>query len=200
MARRNDHSRAEIEEMALAAAEDIVSKEGYAGLTARKVAERMGYTPGTIYFVFKNLDDLILHVNARTLDALHQAMTRATARCRNPQACLLALGHAYIRFARRHSRHWGMVYEHRMPEGEALPGWYQEKVARVFGLVQEAIRALRPQRPRREIEEAAHVLWGGVHGIGILALTDSLKVAGAKSVEALVDSLIRNYLAGFTTR
>ncbi|NJN45315.1 MAG: hypothetical protein HC808_01125 [Candidatus Competibacteraceae bacterium] len=38
MGRRNDHSREEIREMALQAAESIVVERGLAGLSARKIA------------------------------------------------------------------------------------------------------------------------------------------------------------------
>ena len=59
MARRSDHSREELREMALAATEEIIDQQGLAGLTARKVAAGIGYTVGTLYLVFRNLDDLI---------------------------------------------------------------------------------------------------------------------------------------------
>lgn len=71
MARRSDHSRDELREMALTAAEQIVLENGYESLSARKVASAIGYTVGTLYLVFENLDDLVLQVNARTLDRLH---------------------------------------------------------------------------------------------------------------------------------
>ena len=75
MARRSDHSREEIKEMALVAAEKMILANGKDGLSARKVAQEIGYTVGTLYLVFKNLDELILHVNGRTLDRLFEKMT-----------------------------------------------------------------------------------------------------------------------------
>ena len=79
MARRSDHSREELREMALSAAEQIVVEQGYEGLSARKVASAIGYTVGTLYLVFENIDDLILNINARTLDRLHAKMTASQA-------------------------------------------------------------------------------------------------------------------------
>ena len=57
--RRSDHTRAEIRSMAVDAAEVLVVREGYGGLTARKVAAQIGYTVGTLYLVFQNLDELV---------------------------------------------------------------------------------------------------------------------------------------------
>ncbi|MEN8106447.1 MAG: TetR/AcrR family transcriptional regulator [Pseudomonadota bacterium] len=198
MARRSDHSREELRKMALAAAEHIVVEQGYEGLSARKVAAAIGYTVGTLYLVFENLDDLILHINARTLDRLHARMTESQAHCTDASDCLLQLGQVYIRFADADPHRWAMVFEHRFSGDQAVPAWYQEKITRMFALVEEGLEPLAGHRTRDEITQASRALWGGVHGICILALAGSLGVAGVDSVQDLTQSLISNYLKGFT--
>jgi len=198
MARRSDHSREELREMTIMAAEHIVVEQGYAGLSARKVAAAIGYTVGTLYLVFENLDDLILHINARTLDRLHARMTASQAQCGHASDCLLQLGQVYIQFADEDPHRWAMVFEHRFSEEQVAPAWYLEKVARMFTLVEEGLEPLAGQRTRDEITQATRALWGGVHGICILALTDNLGVTGVDSVQGLTQTLITNYLKGFT--
>jgi AcrR family transcriptional regulator len=198
MARRSDHSREEIREMALRAAEKIVLEQSYSGLSARKVAAAIGYTVGTLYLVFENIDDLILHINARTLDRLHALMTESRASAGDAADYLLQLGQVYIRFANDDPHRWAMVFEHRFSEDRVAPAWYQEKITRMFAMVEEGLEPLAKQRPRHEITQAARALWGGVHGICILALTDTLGAAGVDSVQELTRSLISNYLKGFT--
>ena len=198
MARRSDHSREEIREMALAAAEQIVVEQGYAGFSARKVATAIGYTVGTLYLVFENIDDLILHINARTLDRLHAKMTNSQVDSKDPRNYVLQLGLAYIQFANDDPHRWAMVFEHRLAENRPMPDWYQDKITRMFAMVEEGLEPLSKQRPRHEITQAAGALWGGVHGICILALTDKLGMSGVDSVQELTHSLISNYLKGFT--
>ena len=53
----------------------IIDAHGLAGLSAREIARRIGYSPGTIYNMFTNLDDVVLHVEARVLDALDKRLT-----------------------------------------------------------------------------------------------------------------------------
>ncbi|HAJ92306.1 MAG TPA: TetR/AcrR family transcriptional regulator, partial [Gammaproteobacteria bacterium] len=165
MARRSDHSREELREMALSAAEQIVVEQGFEGLSARKVAAAIGYTVGTLYLVFENLDDLILHINARTLDRLHTRMTASQAQCNDASNCLLQLGQVYIHFADEDPHRWAMVFEHRFSEDQVVPAWYQEKIARMFALVEEGLEPLAGQHTHDEITQAARALWGGVHGI-----------------------------------
>lgn len=198
MARRSDHSREEIRQMALEAAERIVEQDGLKGLSARKVAAAIGYTVGTLYLVFKNLDDLICTVNGRTLDQLHRTMADSQNGCGSPESCLIALGNAYIRFAIEHNNRWAMLYEYSSPEGWELPEWYYDKVARMFSLVREALAPLAAHHSERKIAAAAQALWGGVHGISVLEATDKLGISGGDSAEALADILIKNFLKGFS--
>ena len=197
MARRSDHSREELREMALSAAERIVAERGYEGLSARKVATEIGYTVGTLYLVFENIDDLILHINARTLDRLHSRMAELEASKLEPGDYLERLGEVYIRFADEDPHRWAMIFEHRLADGREVPAWYHEKVMRMFALVESGLEPLAGKRPREEITQAARALWGGVHGICILALTDTLGITGVDSVQQLTRSLISNYLKGF---
>ena len=199
MARRSDHSREELREMVLSAAEQIVVEQGYQGLSARKVAAAIGYTVGTLYLVFENLDDLILHINARTLDRLHARMTEIQANAGDATDYLLQLGEVYIAFADDDPHRWAMVFEHRFSGDQVVPAWYQEKIARMFAMVEEGLEPLANDRTGQEITQAARALWGGVHGICILALTDNLGVVGVESMQDMTQSLISNYLKGFTS-
>lgn len=197
MARRSDHSREEIKEMVLQATESIVFRDGYAALTVRKVAMKIGYTVGSIYLVFRNLDDLILHVNARTLDALSKQLEEAAAAQASPERCIARLARAYLAFASDQYHRWSMIFEHRLPEGTDAPEWYRQRVFGVLHLVERQFARLAPARPREEIELAARTLWSGVHGICILSLTGKFKIAGLDDVQRSVDSLIENYLIGW---
>jgi AcrR family transcriptional regulator len=198
MARRSEHSRDEIHAMALEAAERIVAAEGYGGLNARKVAAAIGYTVGTLYLVFENLDDLALQVNARTLDILYERMVAQLEDCSSPPDCLQRLGQAYVRFATENANRWSMIYELSLASDRALPDYYRDKVQRALALVEQALAPLMTGKPGNEIARAARALWGGVHGICILALTDRLDVTDPESVEELSTILVRNFVAGLT--
>ena len=197
MARRSDHSRDQIHEMALSATERIVREQGYQGLSARKVAGAIGYTVGTLYLVFDNLDDLILQVNGRTLDRLYARMVQEQAKQKQAKERLLQLGHSYIQFACEEPHTWQMIFEHRLTGEREIPEWFQLKVARMFALVETGLEPLAAQHSPGEIALAARALWSGVHGVCILAVSDKLDVVGVESVQNLTDLLVGNFLKGF---
>lgn len=195
MARRSDHTRDEIREMALTAAAEILSRHGPAALTARAVAEKIGYTVGSLYLVFQNFDDLILNVNARSLDDLYSAMQAAQTHSHHAEDGLLALAHAYIHFACEHPARWKMIFER--PRSSPPPDWYSERVERMFAIVEKSLAAMATQRTAREVCQATRALWSGVHGICVLGLTGRLNEKGSMSVQQLARSLVTHYVASF---
>ncbi len=197
MARRSDHSREEIQQMALSAAEEIIATQGYQLFSARKVASAIGYTVGTLYLVFENLDDLILQVNGRTLDRLYQQILADQQLIQGAEEQLLQLGHSYIRFADTEPELWKIIFEYRLSDDHQAPDWFLGKVARMFALVEARLSQLPGERSAKETAEAARAIWGGVHGICILAIDRTLGVAGVESVQSITQLLMSNFLKGF---
>lgn len=198
MARRSDHSQDEIREMAIKASRSIISCKGLAALSARKIASEIGYTPGTLYLIFKNQDDLILHINAITLQDLHKQLATAIKRCRKPESCILKLGHEYARFAVENRHLWNAVFEHRLPDGQKLPEWFRVHIGRLYDLVEVQLESFTHTKNTKRFDThiAATALWSGVHGICVLGLTDKIEGSNETLIQSLVDSLINNYLAG----
>lgn len=200
MGRRNEHTREELREISLQAAEQLVAAHGLAGLSTRKVVARIGYTVGSLYMVFRNLDDLIVQMNERTLDALYGKLATAVADRPSPTAAIRALAQTYLNFALVETNRWLALYEHRLPEGETVTDSFNEKVSRMFELVQHHLALLCPQRSASDIALAARALWSGIHGVCVLSLDRKLESVGGRSMQEVAGSLLDNYLAGFVGR
>jgi AcrR family transcriptional regulator len=200
MGRRNEHTREELREISLRAAEQLVAAHGLAGLSTRKVVAGIGYTVGSLYMVFRNLDDLIVRMNERTLDVLYATLAAAVADRPAPTAAIQALARAYLNFALTETNRWLALYEHRMPEGQTVPDSFTEKVARMFELVQHHLALLCPQRSTADIALAARALWSGIHGVCVLSLDRKLESIGGRSMQEVAGSLLDNYLAGFVSQ
>ena len=198
MGRRSDHSREEIREMAVSAAESILRQEGIAGLSTRKVAKAIGYTVGTLYLTFRNLDDLILHVNAKTLDELHRLLSETSQNCDDASTCLHALGSAYFQFAQQHFARWSLLYEHQAQDDAEIPVWFTIKVKSIFELIERQLASLSPKKSSTQVQLSAQVLWSGVHGVCVLNMKDKLSVVSDINVETLIDEFISIFLAGYT--
>lgn len=200
MARRSDHSREEIKTMALVAAATILENEGSKKLTARNVANAIGYTVGTLYLVFINLDDLVLHLNARTMDEMYDWLQQRNDPDATPQLQLLALADAYIDYAVSHTDRWNLLFESIAGEDDNLPDWYLQRLGKLFGQIESALTPLVQTQGQEAIVQAARVLWAGVHGICTLKIRHRLELAGGQSPKEMARMLIENFLNGFSTK
>ncbi len=198
MARRSDHSRDELQSMAIEATRAIISREGIEGVSARKVAHKIGYTVGTLYQAFDNINELILHANAFSLSELLRTLNQAYQKYSQPEQRLAAMAITYLQYAQNHRNHWAAIFLYSIPKDFPLPDWYQARVDALFALVENALRPLAPHSSSQQIKTASSVLWSSVHGICILHIDDKLFSNKNNSPKELINSLIHHYLQSWT--
>ena len=97
IAERRERQKAEIRELILDAAREIVGKEGLEGLTIRKIADAIEYVPGTIYLHFENRDAIARELVVSGFMELVGYMAPA-AQESDPLKRLDAIGYAYAKF------------------------------------------------------------------------------------------------------
>src|SRR4051812_43532547 len=111
MARRADHTREELAELVVKAAEKLARREGLRGVGMRRIAAEIGYAPGSIYNAVGDLDQVILRVNARTLKRLRTHLAGLVDAGRPALDNALAVARGYLDFVARQPRLWGLIIE-----------------------------------------------------------------------------------------
>lgn len=197
MGRRSTHTPEQLRQLILDAAQAIIESNGLAGLSAREIARRIGYSPGTIYNMFQNLDDVVLHVEARVLDDLDQRILAIPAGG-TPEDQVYKLAETYLAFTSERPKLWNLLFEHYMPGGADTPSWYQEKLERLMSRVEAAMSPLFAADDAQARQRSARVLWAGVHGITSLSTANKLSNVTTEAAAYLVKDLIYNYLAGLS--
>jgi AcrR family transcriptional regulator len=199
MGRRSSHTPQQLRELILDAAYEIIEAQGLAGLSAREIARRISYSPGTIYNMFQNLDDVVLSVEARVLDALDKRLA-AVSQEGSADERVLRLAQAYLAFTHEKPKLWNLLFEHHMPAGADLPAWYQQKLEGLMNRVEGALTPLFPAGRDADRLRASRVLWAGVHGITSLSTADKLSVVTTETASRLIDDLVGTYLAGLRAK
>jgi AcrR family transcriptional regulator len=183
--------------LTLDAARRIVARDGLRGLSARRIAEAIGYTPGMLYQLFPDLDGLVMEMNADTLEALLGACG-ASAGEDDPEPTLHRLAQAYVDFVAARPLLWRAVVEHAPPEGRQRPPRHRAAVAALLGLAETALAPLTGPPPAGRARHHARVLWAGLDGIVSLATSGNL--AADETPAAMAGSLVDNYVAGLRAR
>jgi len=109
----------------LDAARELFVQEGVAGLSMRRLAEKIGYTPRTIYLYFTDKDDLLSELIEEEVGHLADCLESAFAKQRSPQRRLEAVALAYVAFGLAHPQAYEaifMVRSHPMTRESARLG------------------------------------------------------------------------------
>jgi hypothetical protein len=151
----------------------------------------IGYTVGSIYMVFANMADLVMHIKANTVDDLTEQLQQVPD-CA-PERYIAELAKTYLKFASRNFNRWSMIF---VQDAEP-PEWYQEKINQIFNQVEAQFAQLAPSCSSQQSKQAARALWSGVHGICALFLTGELDAAGINDVENTIVLLVRSFMCGW---
>jgi AcrR family transcriptional regulator len=154
----------------IAVATDLVCEQGLQNLRARDIAEKAGVALGSLYTVFDDLDALILHVNSATLRQMETELRAALIAGDTPRESLRSLTRAYLLFALEKTSLWAALFEHRMPEGVAVPEWHLQEHAFLIGLIAAPLAALMPNVSEADIALRARTFFGAVHGVLTISL------------------------------
>ena len=195
MARRADHNREELLDLALSAARQIVEEDGVPALTARKVADRMGYSPGTLYNLFDNIDDLVVRVNGATLDELFGALRDAPV-TGDPTEDVLSLSARYLTFLDRNGNLCELLFDYTNAQNYELPDWYRQKIRQGLEILGQALSPIFAEGQINEISESARTLWASLQGICSLSKNGKLDVVGGQSRDAMTQSLVTHFVTG----
>ena len=151
----------------------------------------IGYTVGSIYMVFANMADLVMHVKANTVDDLNVQLQQVQGGA--PEQYIVELAKAYLRFAGRNLNRWNMIFV----QDTEFPDWYRQKIDQVFSRVEAQFAQLAPSCSAQQSKQAARALWSGVHGICTLSLADELDAASINDVENTIVLLVESFIGGW---
>ena len=194
MGRRSDHSREELQDLIIGATLDLVRQRGADKVTARQIATAVGYTPGTLYSVFINLQDIFLHVNQIGLRTLYALCAEAQRDNSAPGEAIKAMGLAYLRFAEENTHQFDLMFKRSSQHVEKKPRGLGDQISTLFELVEDQLRLLNDTATDERVRLAARALWSGVHGTAALRLSDQLYLdapgADGDIIELLVGSFV----------
>jgi AcrR family transcriptional regulator len=196
MGRRSDHSRLELTGLIIHAAHGIILQNGAQELTVRRLAAEIGYSPGTIYNIFKNIDDVLLHVAGRALEGLLNQVALQDLPT-DPAEALHCMAKIYFHYAKEHAHAWRLVITPDRPEGHRYPLWYRYTVLRVLQRLEAALVPWFGVRPSEARRRAALTLFSSMQGICAIThsgpFIQSPDVTGIALAKELIDAFIAKW-------
>jgi AcrR family transcriptional regulator len=159
----------------LAAASEILAKQGLAALSLREVARRAGVSHNAPYRHFPNRDSLLAELAAEGFRRLRSAMAGKRGR---------EMGEAYVRFALDNPALFRLMFSGQLPS-ESHPALRAAGTATYHSLVE----AFRGQPGVPDADKTAAAAWSLVHGLAQLLLDGHFPGRGKDFVAEVIGAI-----------
>ena len=187
-----DAQREAVREAILEAAREILIREGPESFSMRKLAEKIGYSPGTIYLYFETKEDLLNRLIDEGFDKLLESLEEVHDGSDAVQSLRNKL-RAYVDFGLSYPTHYHFAFVMR-PTGRAVTTAVRPHVS--FDVLRNAVRRCIDQELFRssDVETTSQVLWVTIHGVTSLLI--ALPMFPWVDREPLIDRVIDTAIDG----
>jgi AcrR family transcriptional regulator len=198
---RRDRERQELKQAILEAAREIAAREGWQAMTIRKVADRIEYSPPTIYEHFANKEAILIELMREGFRLLLAEIRAGDAPAAGAEARLLALANAYWAFAWTHPELYqvmhglgGVPFCIDGESGDA--GSPPAEAEAVFVATSQILRSLPGMAGVgvEDVDAAVLILWATLHGMVALTMAGRIK-GGRECALQLLDQVMHDFLA-----
>ncbi len=195
---RRARHKTELRQQILDAAREVFITEGYRNVSMRKIAEKIEYSPTTIYLYFRDKADLLRSLTEETFSKLAQSFDRITQDNGDALERLQKGLRAYIEFGLKNPNDYRVAF---LLEHEPLVADGQldqtSMAHRAYSFLRGTVRDCVEQRRFRQvdIETASQALWAAGHGLASLLIVHP-EFPWADQ-DALIDCLIETAVSGF---
>ena len=188
-----------LREALIEAALKLINEHGSDGVTLSEAARIAGVSAAAPYRHFKDRNSLMTAVAEQGFATFAEVLEKAhKATPANPVKSLMAIGEAYLDFARRAPAHYAAMFEAGIAHG-STPDLARES-ARAFNVLRDAaadIHAILPADRRAPALMIALHIWSMIHGIASLFLRgDNARRNLPVRPEDLLESGVLIYLDG----
>lgn len=198
IAERRTTEKASLRQEIMDAARELFVEKGYENVSMRKIAERISYSPTTIYLYFDDKVDLMTQICEQTFARLTRKISAINKKIDDPIAALRAGMIEYIRFGLRYPSHYQLLFNTR-PAAEANIKFDESNGKLAFETLRDAVTACIAAGVVRgnDIDLTSQTLWTGIHGITSLLITQQSFPFVEKS--RLIDSVVDTMIKGIRT-
>jgi AcrR family transcriptional regulator len=174
---RKERDKQEMRLMILEAAKEVFVAEGFEKASIRAIAERIEYSPATIYLYFKDKNELLFAVHELGFDKLLEEMESAIEGIYNPFEELRRRGYAYMKFAFENPEMYDLMFILNAPMDTLKEEEIWNSGHKCFILLCETLqRGIESKQLKfKNVEVAAMSIWSFMHGMVSLRIRNRFK-------------------------
>jgi AcrR family transcriptional regulator len=194
---RRAREKKELRQEILDAARELFVHEGFENVSMRKIAEKIEYSPTTIYLYFQDKADLLDCICEETLARLVRKQNVLDQTVADPFERLQRGFRSYIEFGLKYPNHYKVAFMMTRPPDEVKSGGRSHELGKkAFNHLRTTLALCAQQGliDVPDLEATAQALWATIHGL------TSLLIAHPQfewvERDRLIDTLIHNAVYG----
>lgn len=184
---RKEKEKLEMQRLILETAKKLFLDQGFEKVTLRSIAEKIEYSPATIYLYFKDKDEILFQLHEAGFNELFKRQ-QAIAGITNPLERLLKHARIYLQFAVENPEYYDLMFIMRAP----VKCIKDEKAWKIgirsyevlYKDVAECIDA--GLMTGSDPAVATFALWASMHGIASLVIRERCIVFPEEALPAMI--------------
>lgn len=195
---RREKAKENLRQEIFDAASELFAKEGIANVSMRKIAEKIEYSPTTIYLYFKDKTTLLHQICEETFAKLAIEVTKIRENTNDPLEILRGGMKAYIEFGLNHPNHYEVVFIAPLDSyvNEGFEYSFENSMGKIAfeKLVESVVMCMQAGVIKNgDVELISQTLWAGMHGLTSLLIghTEFPFVEKERLIENLIETMIK---------
>ena len=171
VAERRQREKLALRQEILAAARQLFAKEGYEQVSMRRIAQKIEYSPTTIYLYFRDKDELIGELCEESFLLLKKKVETALGDGGDPVDNLKRGLRAYVDFGILHPNHYRTTF--LTPHEDLSPEQMSSAGRAAFEMMLQGVgKCIKARRfCETDVNAIGQALWCMVHGLTALQIT-----------------------------
>lgn len=198
IAARKLRQKEEMKELILHTAMKLFLEEGFGNVSLRRIAEKIEYSPATIYLYFKDKDEILYALHTQGFNELIRRQ-RAIPATKDLLERIRKHGEVYMTFALENHEYYNLMFIMRSPARKFENDEQWNVGMRSYELFRNDVKAAIDAGvfKKADVDVATFSLWALVHGVVSLILRkrcamldqDELPAAAKKALNFVMDNI-----------
>ncbi|MBM3177216.1 MAG: TetR/AcrR family transcriptional regulator [Bacteroidetes bacterium] len=169
--------KADLKKEILTAARELFTEKGWESTSIRNIAEKIEYSPATIYLYYKDKNEIIFDLHREGFRLLVNYLDVLKG-VKNPFERLQAMGRAYIRFALENQDTYKLLFvmEEPMQHVASCATMDWDEGDKAFNLLMNTVQECQKQGHFTNLQtiNLSFVIWSTMHGLCTLRTSGHL--------------------------
>lgn len=180
---RKERNKLQMRKQILEGAMKLFLEEGFGNVSIRRIADKIEYSPATIYLYFKDKDEILYALHTAGFEELHKRQQKLLS-IRDLRKRIQKHGEVYIKFALENPEYYNLMFIMRSPARKIAEGDKLYIGRQSYCLFKDDVgRAIDAGiLEKGDVELATFALWSTAHGIVSLILRDRCSMMEKKDL------------------